>query len=447
MNKPWSSLSLLISIVVLVVSFSGVGYAAEMNEPRQGGVNPPPKGFAALFNGKDLTGWKGLVGDPKARRNMSRQELADAQAKADDAMRAHWKVVDAVLCFDGKGHSLCTVKEYGDFELLVDWKIESGGDSGIYLRGSPQVQIWDRANAGVGAQVGSGGLYNNQKGSSKPLKPADKPIGQWNTFRIIMIGELVTVYLNGVLVVDNVVMENYWERDKPIYPIGQIELQSHNSALYFRNIFIREIPRESGPGGLNEQEKAEGFVSLFNAQDLTGWTGSTKGYLVKDGNIVLDPNLGGGNLYTVGQYGDFVLRFEFRLTPGAHNGLAIRAPLSGDPAYVGMEIQILDDTAAEYSSLMPYQYHGSIYGVVPAKRGYLKPIGQWNSQEVIARGRRVSVRLNGTIIVDADIDQASKPKTIDGRDHPGLKRQEGHIGFCGHGDYVEFRNIRIKALQ
>jgi hypothetical protein len=135
------------------------------------------------------------------------------------------------------------------------------------------------------------------------------------------------------------------------------------------------------------------------------------------------------------------------LTPGANNGLAIRAPLSGDPAYVGMEIQILDDTAAEYSSLMPYQYHGSIYGVVPAKRGYLKPIGQWNSQEVIASGRRVSVRLNGTTIVDADIDEASKPKTIDGRDHPGLERQEGHIGFCGHGDYVEFRNIRIKALQ
>lgn len=262
-----------------------------------------------------------------------------------------------------------------------------------------------------------------------------------------MIGELVTVYLNDVLVVDNVVMENYWERDKPIYPIGQIELQSHNSPLYFRNIFIREIPRESGPGGLSEQEKAEGFVSLFNAQDLTGWTGSTKGYLVKDGNIVLDPKLGGGNLYTVGQYADFVLRFEFRLTPGANNGLAIRAPLSGDPAYVGMEIQILDDTAAKYSNLMPYQYHGSIYGVVPAKRGYLKPIGQWNSEEVIASGRRVSVRLNGTIIVDADIDQASKPKTIDGRDHPGLKQQEGHIGFCGHGDYVEFRNIRIKTLQ
>jgi len=447
MKKGVFGLNMLIGIGLSVLIFIGGGYAGEADQAKQSGLNQPPKGFVALFNGKDLTHWKGLVGDPKTRQNMSRQELADAQAKADEAMRAHWKVVEGVLCFDGKGHSLCTAKEYGDFELLVDWKIESGGDSGIYLRGSPQVQIWDPANRGVGAEVGSGGLYNNKDGPSKPLKLADKPIGQWNTFRIIMIGELVTVYLNGVLVVDNVVMENYWERDKPIYPIGQIELQSHNSPLYFRNIFIRQIPRESGSADLSEQEKGDGFASLFNGQDLTGWTGSTKGYLVKDGNIVLDPKLGGGNLYTVGQYGDFVLRFEFRLTPGANNGLAIRAPLSGDPAYVGMEIQILDDTATKYSSLRPYQYHGSIYGVVPAKRGYLKPIGEWNSEEVVARGRRISVKLNGTTIVDADIDEASKPKTIDERDHPGLKRQEGHIGFCGHGDYVEFRNIRIKVLR
>ena len=447
MKKVVFGLSVITAIGLAVFPFIGAGYAAQTDQARQDRSNQPPKGFVALFNGKDLTGWKGLVGDPKTRQEMGRQELAAAQTKADEVMRAHWKAVNGVLCFDGKGHSLCTVKEYGDFELLVDWKIESGGDSGIYVRGSPQVQIWDPANTGVGAQVGSGGLYNNQKGPSKPLKPADKPIGQWNTFRIIMIGELVTVYLNDVLVVENVIMENYWEQDKPIYPIGQIELQSHSSPLYFRNIFIREIPRETGSGELSEQEKGAGFTSLFNGQDLTGWTGNTKGYIVKDGKIILDPRLGGGNLYTVNQYSNFVLHFEFRLTPGANNGLAIRAPLSGDPAYVGMEIQILDDTAAKYSNLRPYQYHGSIYGVVPAKRGYLKPIGQWNSEEVIASGRRISVKLNGTTIVDADIDEASKPKTIDEHDHPGLKRQEGHIGFCGHGDYVEFRNLRIKVLQ
>lgn len=201
-------------------------------------LNQPPKGFVMLFNGKDLTGWKGLVGSPKTRAGMSPQDLAEAQVKADENMHAHWQVVDGVLVFDGKGHSLCTAKDYGDFELLVDWKIEAGGDSGLYLRGSPQVQIWDL----VQRPEGSGGLYNNKKGPSKPLKCADNPVGQWNTFRIIMTGERVTVYLNDVLVVDNVVLENYWERDKPIYPVGQIELQSHSSPLYFSNIFIREIP-------------------------------------------------------------------------------------------------------------------------------------------------------------------------------------------------------------
>ena len=447
MKKRTSNSNLMLSIVLLVIVLVCLGYAATRADAQQKTLNRPPEGFVALFNGRDLAGWKGLVGNPKSRREMSREELDKAQAKADEDMRAHWKVVDGALCFDGKGHSLCTAKDYGDFEMLVDWKIEKGGDSGIYLRGSPQVQIWDTANRNVGAQVGSGGLYNNEKGPSKPLKMADKAVGQWNTFRIIMIGELVTIYLNDVLVVENVVMENYWERDKPIYPVGQIELQSHGSQLYFRNIFIREIPREKGKNKLTKKEKSKGFVLLFNGKDMTGWTGDTKGYSAKDGKIVLDPRLSSGNLYTVGEYGDFIFRFEFKLTPGANNGLAIRTPLSGNPAYEAMELQILDNTAPKYKELKPYQFHGSIYGVVPAKRGYLKPIGEWNSEKVIAKGRRIKVILNGTTIVDADIDEASAPKTIDGRDHPGLKRDKGHIGFCGHGDYLEFRNLRIKSLD
>jgi len=443
MKKLTSHSNLVLSIVSLVLVLIGLGCAGDEEDTKQRALNRPPKGFVALFNGKDLRGWKGLVGNPKTRREMSGEELAKAQAEANEDMRVHWKVVDGVLCFDGKGHSLCTAKDYGDFEMLVDWKIEAGGDSGIYLRGSPQVQIWDWQNT----DIGSGGLYNNQKGSSEPLKRADRLAGQWNTFRIIMIGELVTIYLNDVLVVDNVVLENYWERDKSIYPIGQIELQSHNSTLYFRNIFIREIPREKNDNKLTWWEKAKGFVRLFNGEDLTGWQGNTQGYVVKDGTIVVEPKLGGGNLYTAKEYGDFIMRFEFKLTPGANNGLAIRTPLSGNPAYEGMELQILDNTAPKYKTLKPYQFHGSIYGVVPAKRGSLKPIGEWNFEEVIAKGRRIKVNLNGTTIVDADIDEASTPKTMDGRDHPGLKRDKGHIGFCGHGDYLEFRNLRIKSLD
>lgn len=204
-------------------------------------LNVPPEGFTALFNGKDLSGWKGLVGNPKSRAAMTAEQLAEAQTKADADMNAHWKAVDGVLVFDGKGQNLCTAKDYADFELYCDWKIEPKGDSGIYLRGSPQVQIWDPGDEARNA-AGSGGLFNNQKNPSQPLVKADKPIGEWNTFYIKMVGEKVTVKLNGQTVVDNTVLENYWERDKPIYSTGAIELQNHGNTLYFRNIFVRELP-------------------------------------------------------------------------------------------------------------------------------------------------------------------------------------------------------------
>ena len=203
----------------------------------------PPPGFKAIFNGKDLQGWKGLVGNPKSRAQMDQQALASAQEKADEEAKKHWSVDDGVIVFDGKGKSLCTAKDYGNFELYVDFKIHEKGDSGIYLRGSPQVQIWDPALR----NIGSGGLYNNKKNPSNPSKTADKPIGEWNTFYIKMVGEKVTVKLNGELVVDNVVMENYWERDKPIYETGQIELQNHGNLLYFRNIFLRELNGKGEP--------------------------------------------------------------------------------------------------------------------------------------------------------------------------------------------------------
>lgn len=186
-----------------------------------------------------------------------------------------------------------------------------------------------------------------------------------------------------------------------------------------------------------------GFAPLFNGKDLTGWTGDTKGYVVEDGEIVCRP---GGNLYTEQEFSDFVFRFEFKLTPGANNGVGIRAPLVGNAAYDGMEIQILDDRDPQYKDIHPYQAHGSIYGVVPAKRNQLKPVGEWNTEEITAKGRQVEVVLNGVTIVDADIDKASATGTIDGKPHPGLKNEKGHIGFLGHGTVVEFRNIRIKDL-
>ena len=223
-------------------------FAAE-NEPVAAGLNVPPSGWVALFNGKDLTGWKGLVLNPRSRPTLTAAEWPERQIRADRRMNKHWHVVDGVLAFDGapfnQADNICTVKDYGNFEMLVDWKIEKGGDSGIYLRGSPQVQIWDTEDLSQrknGNAKGSGGLWNNQKGERFPLVLADNPVGEWNTMHIRMVGDKVTVWLNGKLVTDNVVMENYWDRSKPIYPTGSIELQNHNHPLYFRNIFVKELP-------------------------------------------------------------------------------------------------------------------------------------------------------------------------------------------------------------
>jgi len=193
-------------------------------------------------------------------------------------------------------------------------------------------------------------------------------------------------------------------------------------------------------------ESDEGFVSLFNGKDLTNWAGAIETYIVEDGKLVSLKHEA-GDIYTLDDYGDFVLRFEFKLTPGANNGIGIRTPLASHASIDGMEIQVIDNTAEQYKDLKPYQYHGSIYGVVPAKRGHLKPVGQWNSQEIIAKGRQIKVVLNGVTIVDADIIEASTPKTMDGNKHPGLKREKGRIAFLGHRSRVEFRNIQVKELK
>jgi len=193
-------------------------------------------------------------------------------------------------------------------------------------------------------------------------------------------------------------------------------------------------------------EDEPGFVSLFDGKSLEGWTLVGKkgpGYLVEDG-ILICPAEGGGNLFTEKEYSNFVFRFEFRIEPGGNNGVGIRAPLEGDPAYVGMEIQILDDTAEKWTGLRPEQYHGSIYDVIPARRGFLKAAGEWNAEEIRAEGRRITVTLNGTVILDADLNSVKDPAVL--KRHPGLARSRGHIGFLGHGSRVEFRHIRIKEL-
>ena len=407
---------------------------------------PKDAGFVSLFNGKDLSGWQGLVGNPYSRAAMTPEQLAKAQVEADARLPQNWSVRDGEIRFTGSGfENLCTLKEYGDIEMYVEWRIDKEGDSGIYLRGTPQVQIWDTSLVKVGAQVGSGGLYNNQKNPSKPTQVADNPVGEWNNFFIRMLGDKVSVYLNGQLVTDQVTLENYWDRSRPLLASGPLELQAHGTNLAFRNIYVREI--KSANYSLTPQEEAEGYTALFNGKDLSGWVGNKVDYKVVDQVILIDPSGGGrGNLYTEKEYADFSFRFEFQLTPGANNGIGIRTPLEGDAAYVGMEIQVLDNTSPIYANLQPYQYHGSVYGVIPAKREFLRPVGQWNEEEIRIQGNRIRVTLNGTVIVEGDLYEASKNGTMDKNEHPGLKRKSGHIGFLGHGSEVRFRNIRIKEL-
>jgi hypothetical protein len=196
----------------------------------------------------------------------------------------------------------------------------------------------------------------------------------------------------------------------------------------------------------------DGYTSIFNGKDFTGWVYGKKGngenkegegYRIKDG-VIYSGEHDGGNLYTEKEYGDFSLRFEVKLTPNANNGIGIRAPLTGDSAYVGMEIQVLDDSGSAYTKLRPAQYHGSIYDVFPAERGHQKPVGEWNQEEITAKGTHVTIKLNGATIVDADLSTVKDPAVL--KKHPGLKNEKGHIGFLGHGAHVEFRNLRIKEL-
>lgn len=436
-------------VAVFSLAFTGTAFAAD--EPSASAANTPPKGFVALFNGKDLDGWRGLKPDtnPYEIAKWKPEEKERNQKAANEDMAKHWRVENGEIVNDGGGAYLTTVKDYRDFELRVDWRMMApNGDSGIYLRGTPQVQIWDPANPGVkalGADKGSGALWNNSEGAAGRFPPvkADRPVGEWNTFRIVMIGQRVSVWLNDQQTVDHAIMENYWDRKRPIPATGPIELQTHGSEMRFRNVFIHEINAEEANKTLQARDD-EGFKAIFNGRNLDGWIGDTDAYTVKDGVMVFSAK-GGGDIFAQDVYADFAIRFEFKLPPGGNNGLLIRVPKAEHGgSYSGMEIQILDDYAEKWGDLQAWQYNGSVYGIAPAQRGYLRPAGEWNFEEVIVGGSKIKVLLNGTLVVDVDLSKVEKP--LDGNEHPGMKRTDGYIGFMGHGDPVEFRNIRVKKL-
>jgi hypothetical protein len=350
---------------------------------------------AALFNGIDLDGW----------------QVTSCQAAVENGL---------LVLKAGDGF-VRTNERHGDFVLELEWRARRAAnyDSGIYIRAElpPDGKPWPTRHQ-VNLKQGAEGNVATLKGatSSGLVKS-----GAWNHFKLTVVGDTAELEING---------QKAWKVSGLEAADGYIGLQAEvdgGGQFEFRNLEITDLD----------------FKPLFNGKDLAGWTGDTPGYLVEDGSLVSRP-ASGGKLYTESQHADFSFRFDFKLSEGGNNGVGIRTPLAGDPAYVGMEIQILDDSATRFRSIQPWQTHGSIYGVVAAKPGHLKPLGQWNHEEIISRGRQVTVILNGTVIVDANIDQAGTPKTLDGKPHPGLARSEGHIGFLGHGARIEFRNMRVK---
>ena len=432
----------------------------------QAADNEPPSGFKALWNGKDLSGFFGwgtrdprdiLAMTPEQLAEYKKQSIEGGAASKGDHVNAHWKVEDGELVNDGKGLYLTTDKDYGDIELLVDYKMLPLGDSGIYLRGVPQVQIWDYTEEkkfSLGANLGSGGLWNNDKGSpgKDPLVLADKKFGEWNHFRILMVGSRVTVYLNDRLVVDHAILENYFdkklpkEQRRPILPKGPIQLQTHGSEIRWKNVFVREIGSEEACKFL-ASKGGEGFEPIFNGKDMTGWSGPTDVVKVEDG-VMKWQEKKGGTPYWNQELSDFQARVEMNIPAGANNGLAIRYPGSGDTAYVGMcELQVLDDNYDKVRGKVdPRQVHGSAYGMVAAARGYQHPNGEWNFQEVTVKGSTIKVELNGTVILDCDLSKVDMATVMGNHPHPGKDRPSGFFGLAGHNDPVQFRSLAVKKL-
>lgn len=434
----------------------------------------PPPGFTALFNGKDLSGWRGgTTFDHRKLLEMPEAERAAQIAKWTATMhetnpktgKPHWHVERDELVNDGLGAYASTIKDYGNFELRLEYKTVAGADSGIYLRGVPQVQIWDINQADRAKQpdrhprLGSGGLFNNPVGAPgrDPLVVADKPFGEWNTVRVVMVGSRVSVWLNEKLVVDHAIMANHYDAKlpaaerRPVPPRGPIQLQTHGGEIRWRNIFLREI----GPAEANQllaSRGGEAFKQIFNGRNLDGWAGALDSVEVKNGVLVWKSGKAGVPYWNK-ELGDFKVRLMFKLPSGGNNGLAIRYPGTGNAAYDAMtELQILDENYNEAKKLPPgkqidlRQYHGSIYGMAAAARGYQHPVGEWNFQEVTVQGPRITVELNGTVILDADVSAVDMANVMGKKAHPGKDRTRGFFGFAGHNDPVEFKDVSIKEL-
>lgn len=409
-----------------------------------------PAGFTPLFNGRDLAGWHGY--NPHSVAKLTGEKKDAMLARMRGEFPQHWSVKDGEIHNPGTGPYATTDKEYGDFELVLEYNMAPKGDSGVYLRGAPQVQIWDPTDEKAfkhGAQLGSGALWNNSPGKpgKDPLVLADKPAGEWNTLRIVMVGARVSIWLNGRQTVDHATMENYYDRKSALAAKGPIGLQTHGAPIRWRNVAIREIAGEEANRLLGAKAPA-GFKPIFNGKDFSGWAGQVDNFEVVDGAIRCKTGKGGTPYYDQ-DLTDFAVRLEFKLPPGGNNGLALRYPGTGNTAYVGMcELQVLDDNYDKVKGkLDPRQVHGSAYGMVGAQRGFQRPIGEWNFQEVTVVGSTIKVELNGFIILDADLSKVDMATVMAKTPHPGKDRKNGFFGLAGHNDPAQFRDILLKDLS
>lgn len=412
---------------------------------RAADVNVPPDGFVALFNGKDLAGWRGgTTENPLDRLKLEPKERAAKDKASLEDIQKHWTVENGELINDGQGLYLTSAKDYGDYELRLDFKISPKADSGIYLRGVPQVQIWDYTEAGghwkLGADKGSGGLWNNPADApgKNPLLLADKPIGEWNNFKITIVGDTVTVVLNDKTVVDQARLHNYFAKGQSLLPTGPIQLQTHGGELRWRNVFLRDIPRALPAEGKLEAGKptGEGWQRLLGGSDLAGWKHTPAHWTLKDGLLVGDYPGGAKHeyLYSEKEYGDFELHAVVKMTgEGANSGVCIRTKPTDFDNVPGYQV---DMGPGYWGCLWDERRDGMVAAYPKALADKLVKANDFNHYYVIARGHHIQAWLNGVKTIDV-----VHPRGID----------KGSLAFqlC-HGNkhtHVEVRDLWIREAK
>ncbi len=400
--------------------------------------------FRSLFDGKSLSHWR-VVPPPIPDRANSASASAsastgqsverptsgtDATARGPDwSISPATPVTGSAIQNGGSGGCLVSNAQYSDFEL--EFEFRSVRDAVLVIKG---------------------GRLLLPAGSSKTTT---SPHAQWTKAIVRVTGARVSVWIDGKEIAPCAILspqapdERHQSGGLPavLMVAGHVQICPNGAPFSFRHPRIRELSPEESNKHLADRV-GSGYRRIFDGNSLAGWDGAKGGYEIIDGTLRCKPGHG-GTIFTQRTWSDFSMRFEFRLPPGGNNGLAIRYPGSGDTAYVGMcELQILDDTAKQFTGLDARQYHGSIYGIAAAVRGRLRPPGEWNFQEVTVTGTSIVVELNGFVILDADVKPFlqldSNEPFLDGKAHPGLSRTDGHLGFAGHGSAVEFREIFVR---